>query len=402
MLMPCSKSPRILQRRHQRALAMATGPWGRGHLALARADRRACPSPPSNQCASRRIARARCPRPQGPVAGLTHSQALPHPLQCAAFRLASIGAHRHGHPTVAGYAGRAQGRFRHPLFLRGDGTRDYRALGGARHLPAVARQHAGQAALCVLRRPAVRDRVAASRAHPGVNPEGCGGALLDDEGEVRGPPLRLGLPRPAHRAGDRQEPRHVGGGGGGEVRRRRLQRPLPRHRRALCRRVAQDHHPSRPLGGLRQRLQDHGRLVHGVCLVGGPAALGQGPDLQGLQGHARFHLLADGAGQFRGGAELSRCHGPRSDGAVQVAGRGCISRGLDHHSLDPALESRRLRPCGHRLREGSRRRARQDHLSRRRAARALSVPAPRARSGRQHEGPRPRRPHLRAAVRLLR
>ena len=85
----------------------------------------------------------------------------------------------------------------------------------------------GQAALCVLRRPAVRDRVAASRAHLGVNPEGCGGALLDDEGAVRGPPLRLGLPRPSHRTGDRQEPRHVGGGGGGEVRRRRLQRPLP-------------------------------------------------------------------------------------------------------------------------------------------------------------------------------
>ena len=40
---------RSLERRYfcQRALAVATGPWGRGHLALARADRRAWPHPPS-------------------------------------------------------------------------------------------------------------------------------------------------------------------------------------------------------------------------------------------------------------------------------------------------------------------------------------------------------------------
>ena len=44
--------------------AVATGHWGRGHPALARAARRARPKPPSNQCALRRIARARCPRPQ--------------------------------------------------------------------------------------------------------------------------------------------------------------------------------------------------------------------------------------------------------------------------------------------------------------------------------------------------
>ena len=37
------------------ALAMAAGPWGRGHLALARADRRVCLKPPSNQCALRRM-----------------------------------------------------------------------------------------------------------------------------------------------------------------------------------------------------------------------------------------------------------------------------------------------------------------------------------------------------------
>ena len=37
------------------------GPWGRGHLALARTARRV-PGPPSNRCALRRIARARCPR----------------------------------------------------------------------------------------------------------------------------------------------------------------------------------------------------------------------------------------------------------------------------------------------------------------------------------------------------
>ena len=39
--------------------------------------------------------------------------------------------------------------------------------------------------------------------------------------------------------------------------------------------VAQDHHAARPLGGFRQRLQDHGRLVHGVGLVGRQTALGQ-------------------------------------------------------------------------------------------------------------------------------
>ena len=70
----------------QHALAVATDPWGEGIL----------PShaPPgahglrlfSNQCALRRIARARCPRPQGPVAGRGRSQALARGFYGAGFQ----------------------------------------------------------------------------------------------------------------------------------------------------------------------------------------------------------------------------------------------------------------------------------------------------------------------------
>ena len=51
-------------------------------------------------------------------------------------------------------------------------------------------------------------------------------------------------------------------------------------------RMAQDDHAHRPLGRLRQRLQDDGHLVHGVGLVGLQAALGQGAGLPGRQGDA--------------------------------------------------------------------------------------------------------------------
>ena len=65
---------------------MATGPLGRGHLALARAARRACPIFEPVRLAAH--ARARCPRPQGPVVGRGRSQTPGARRFCGAYLLA--------------------------------------------------------------------------------------------------------------------------------------------------------------------------------------------------------------------------------------------------------------------------------------------------------------------------
>ena len=49
------------------------GPWGRGHLALARADRRAWPTPPSNRMRLAAHSEGKMPSPPGPFPGRRHS-----------------------------------------------------------------------------------------------------------------------------------------------------------------------------------------------------------------------------------------------------------------------------------------------------------------------------------------
>ena len=200
---------------------------------------------------------------------------------------------------------------------------------------------------------------------------------------------------------DRQIPRHVGQRGGGQAGRWRLQRAVPRHRRAPCGRVAPHHHPPRPLGGFRRRLQDHGRLLHGVRLVGGQAALEQGLRLSRLQGDAGFPGLGNGVGQFRGRPELHGRARPGRHRAVSPHGRGRALGGMDHNAVDAAFQLGGLRGRGHGLCESGGRGRRQNALSRRGAPARLPKETPALAGDEALERGADRGPPLPAAVRLL-
>ena len=110
----------------------------------------------------------------------------------------------------------------------------------------------------LLRRPAVRDRHAALRAPAGRHDQGHRAALLVDARLRRRAPLRLGLPRPAHREPRARSARPERRARDPRARRRRLQRAVPLDGAALRLGVAQHRHAHGALGRLRQRLQDHG------------------------------------------------------------------------------------------------------------------------------------------------
>jgi hypothetical protein len=174
----------------------------------------------------------------------------------------------------------------------------------------VPRPPPGRQGIHLLRRPPLRHRPAALRPPARRHHQGHRPALPDHARPLRRAPLRLGLPRPAHRgprpgkARPRRRRRHR------RRRRRRLQRNLPLHGPHLCRGMAQDRHPHGPLGRLRQRLQDHGRHVHGVHLVGLQAALGPGPRLQIPPHHALLLEAQHPALQLRGRQQLPGRPGP--------------------------------------------------------------------------------------------
>ena len=238
------------------------------------------------------------------------------------------------------------------VFVRGHGARRAGSLATARRVSPFAGCHPERPSLHLLRRAAIRHRPAPPRPLGGVGAQGRGAPLLDDERPPCVAPVRVGLPRPAHRAGNRQVARHVRQGGRGQTRRGRLQRRVPRHRGTACRRLAPHHHPPRPLGGFRRRLQDHGRLLHGVRLVGGEAPLGQGPRLSGLQGDAGVPGLGNRAGQFRGRTELHRRAGSGRHRVVSLARRRRPPGGVDDHAVDVAVQPGGLRPRRHGLCEG--------------------------------------------------
>ena len=175
-----------------------------------------------------------------------------------------------------------------------------------RSIDAAARR----ARLRLLRRPAVRDRAAALRPSAGRHHQGHRAALLDHARLPRGAALRLGLPWPAGRVRDGEASSSSRSRRDIDVRHGQVQRSLPRHRAALHRRMAQDGAPHGPLGGLRQRLQDHGPRLHGIGLVGVQADLGQGADLRGLQGDALLPALRDTAVELRNVAGLRHVQDP--------------------------------------------------------------------------------------------
>ena len=172
---------------------------------------------------------------------------------------------------------------------------------------------------------------------------------------------------------DREGARRLRAGRDHRVRHRPLQRGLPHLGPALHRGVGALRHPPGPLGRLRQRLQDDGPHLHGVRHLGVQAALGQGPDLRGVPGHAllvgrrdpavelrdpprRRHPSAPGPGAHR--RVHAACHQRRSRrsarGARRRRRRGDL--GVDHHAVDPAVEpGPRGRPRRRLRRRGARR-----------------------------------------------
>ena len=108
------------------------------------------------------------------------------------------------------------------------------------------------------------------------------GRYQTQRGQPGGAPLRLGHPRAARRTGSHEAAGHDGQEPDRGHGHRQVQRRLPRLRDEVRRRVAELRHPPGPLGGLRERLQDAQRRVHGVRAVGLQAAARKGPHLQRL------------------------------------------------------------------------------------------------------------------------
>ena len=120
-----------------------------------------------------------------------------------------------------------------PRGLQRCGGVDAGSLGCHLCLRDAAGQRCRQAALHLLRRPALRHRPAALRPHPRRHHQGRGNALRGDDGLLGDAALRLGHARAARGVRDRPEARHPHQGGRPEDGRGGLQRRVPRHRAAL-------------------------------------------------------------------------------------------------------------------------------------------------------------------------
>ena len=110
--------------------------------------------------------------------------------------------------------------------------------------------------------------------------------------------------------------------------------------------VGEDGDAPRPLDRLRERLQDHGPVVHGERVVGVQPTVGQGPRLQGLQGADRLPLSARStrcpevfaSGQARNGHALSRQARTHPSAAAATVDRGLRSSAC--HAAPPSTRRR--------------------------------------------------------------
>ena len=222
------------------------------------------------------------------------------------------------------------------------------------------RQTEGGPTVDVLRGPADGERPArrAPRGGPGL--QGRLPAVQDHAGLPRGPEGRLGLPRPPRRdrggegARLQRQGRHRG------LRRRRVQREVPRVGAAARRRVRGDDPAARLLGRRRRPVPDDGPGVRAERLVVAQAGLRQGPARRGLPGRAVLPALRHRSVRPRAGAGLRdrrRPVGlrplPAHQRPVRRHGRAA---GLDHHAVDPRLQHRRRGPPGRHLRHRDERR----------------------------------------------
>ena len=286
-------------------------------------------------------------------------------------------------------------------------------VGGARHVPRVGAALGGQAALLVLRRPAVRDGAAALRAHPGGHDQGHRVPLRPPDRAPRAAALRLGLPRAADRARDRQAAQDQLEGGRAQDGDRHVQQGVPLDRDALLEGVGGDGEALRPVDRLRERLQDDEHVVHGERVVGVQDAAREGPRVPRLQGDAVL-VRAEHAGlELRGPAELQGGRRPRRRVRLPAGRRaGDEAARVDDDAVDAAVEPRALRPPREAVREGE---GRGDGRRLRHDGGADGAGVPRGRRPEEEEGSaqevhrarplrrrRPRGEAVLPAVRLLR
>ncbi len=146
----------------------------------------------------------------------------------------------------------------------------------------------------------------------------------------------------------------------------RVQQGVPGQRAQVHQGVGGVRHPPGALGGLRERLQDARRHLHGVRDLGLQAALRQGPRVRGLPRAPVLLEGRDAAQQPRaahGRRRLPVAPGPRADRRAAAQGRAGRARrrepaDLDDDAVDASVEPRRRRWSTHRLFRGSTHRGR--------------------------------------------
>ena len=160
---------------------------------------------------------------------------------------------------------------------------------------------------------------------------------------------RLGLPRPAGRAGGREGARLRDQGRHRALRRGRVQRQVPRVGAALHRRVERADRADRLLDRHRRRLLHAQQRLRRVGLVVAQAGLGEGPAGRGPQGRPVLHPRRHRAVLARGRARLPRRGRPERVRALPAARRARrLAARLDDDAVDarPARRHRR-RPRRH-------------------------------------------------------
>ncbi len=217
----------------------------------------------------------------------------------------------------------------------------------------------------VLRGAADGERHAGRAPHRGPGLQGPLPAVQDHAGVPRHPQGRLGLPRAARRGRRGEGTRAVRQEGHRDLRRRRVQRAVPRVGAAARGRVRRAHHADGLLDRPVHRLPHHGRAVRGVRLVGAEDDLRQGPAGQGLPDQPVLPAVRHPAVRPRDGAagRLPGGHRPLGDRAVpgHVGPRGrqpAAARGrpagLDDDAVDAGVQHRDRRPPRRRLRDRAR------------------------------------------------
>src|SRR4051812_5688698 len=168
-------------------------------------------------------------------------------------------------------------------------------VAGPRRLRRVAAPASGRPGMGFLRGPAARERP--SRHPPRLGPpvQGHLPAFPHHAGQVRREEGRVGLPRPAGGGGGREGARLLGKAPDRGLRHRGLQPALPGVGAAVRGGLVGADQPDRDVARSLRRLHDDEQRVHRERVVAVPRALGQGPDLRGLEGGPLLRPVRDRA-----------------------------------------------------------------------------------------------------------